>query len=528
MMHFSYLSYCTQNYCLFPRECSNSVEDQTDNEESSSLEYNLDIGLSDEFPELETENDTENNLPKEILDMVERHENHPTPNIEQARAVNIGTDETPREVKIGAELSSEQGKAITNLLREYQDIFAWSYQDMPGLDTDIVEHYLPLKAGCKPVKQKLRKLKPTWALQVRNEVMKQWEAGFLKVVSYPTWLANIVPVPKKDGKVRMCVDYRDLNRASPKDDFPLPNIDILVDNTAGHGMFSFMDGFSGYNQIKMAEQDQEKTAFTTQWGTFCYKVMPFGLKNAGSTYQRAMTTLFHDMMHREIEVYVDDMIAKSLDAESHIVNLRKLFERLRKYRLRLNPAKCVFGATSGKLLGFIVSKQGIEVDPAKIKAIVDMPAPTTQKEVRGFLGRLNYISRFITQLTATCEPIFKLLKKNAPTEWTKDCQQAFDKIKHYLLNPPVLVPPTPGRPLIMYLTVLESSMGSILGQCDESGRKERAIYYLSKRFTDYETRYTALEKTCCALAWAAHRLRHYMLNFTTMLIARMDPLKYIF
>ena len=119
----------------------------------------------------------------------------------------------------------------------------------------------------------------------------------------------------------MCVDYRDLN--SPKDSFPLPNIDILVDNTAGHGMFSFMDGFSGYNQIKMAEQDQEKTAFTTQWGTFCYKVMPFGLKNAGSTYQRAMTTQFHDMMHREIEVYVDDMIAKSLDAESHIVNLRK-------------------------------------------------------------------------------------------------------------------------------------------------------------------------------------------------------------
>lgn len=137
-------------------------------------------------------------MPKSILDMVERHENHPTPNIEQARAVNIGTDETPREVKIGAELSSEQGKAITNLLIKYQDIFAWSYQDMPELNTDIVEHYLPLKAGCKPVKQKLRKLKPTWALQVRNEVMKQWEAGFLKVVSL---LSNMVdqyhPSPKE-------------------------------------------------------------------------------------------------------------------------------------------------------------------------------------------------------------------------------------------------------------------------------------------------------------------------------------------
>jgi hypothetical protein len=185
MMHFRYLSYCTQNISLFPRECSNSVEDQTDNEESSSLEYNLDIGLSDEFPELETENDTDNNLPKERLDMVERHENHPTPNIEQARAVNIGTDETPREVKIGAELSSEQGKAITNLLREYQDILAWSYQDMQGLDTERVEHYIP--AGQAEVKKAQAGL--------RNKVMKQWEAGFLKVVSYPTWLTQ-----RKTGK----------------------------------------------------------------------------------------------------------------------------------------------------------------------------------------------------------------------------------------------------------------------------------------------------------------------------------------
>lgn len=164
-------------------------------------------------------------------------------------------------------------------------------------------------------------------------------------------------------------------------------------------MFSFMDGFPGYNQIKMAEQDQEKTAFTTQWGTLCYKVMPFGLKNAGSTYQRAMTTLFHDMMHRKIEVYVDDMIAKSLDAESHIVNLRKLFERLRKYRLRLNPAKCVFGATSWKLLGFIVSKQRIEVDPAKIKAIVDMPGGLKSS---GRWHRLTYNKSTLAFIVSLC------------------------------------------------------------------------------------------------------------------------------
>jgi len=155
-----------------------------------------------------------------------------------------------------------------------------------------------------------------------------------------------VPVPKKDGKVQMCVNYRDLNRACPKDNFPLPHIDVLMDNTVNFALFSFMDDFSGYNQIKMAPEYMEKTTFVTLWGTFCYKVMPFGLKNAGATYQQAMVALFHDMIHREIEVYVDDMIAKSKTEEEHLINLWRLFERLRKYQLRLNPAKCTFGVKS--------------------------------------------------------------------------------------------------------------------------------------------------------------------------------------
>ena len=194
-------------------------------------------------------------------------------------------------------------------------------------------------------------------LKIKEEMKKQLDAGFLEVSKYPQWVANIVLVPKKDGKVRMYVDYQDLKRASPKDNFPLPHIDTLVDNTAKHSLFSFMDGFSGYNQIKMASKDMEKTTFLTMWGIFCYKVMPFGLKNAESTYQRAMVTLFHDMMHKEIEVYVDDMIAKSQGEDDHVINLKKLFERLRKFQLKLNPAKCTFGTTSEKLLRFVVSKK---------------------------------------------------------------------------------------------------------------------------------------------------------------------------
>uniref|UniRef100_A0A2N9JBH2 Uncharacterized protein n=1 Tax=Fagus sylvatica TaxID=28930 RepID=A0A2N9JBH2_FAGSY len=381
-------------------------------------------------------------LEYDILEALERQDEGSKPNIEELEIVNLANEgEEPREVKIGTRCAAEQKEALIALLREFHEIFAWSYQDMPGLDTDIVVHKIPLKPECKPVKQALRRMKPEVILKIKEEVEKQLKAGFLSTVTYSDWVANIVPVPKKDGKVRMCVDYRDLNRASPKDNFPLPHIDTLVDNTATNVVFSFMDGFSGTPEPLISEP----------W-----------------------SPLFHDMIHHEIEVYVDDMIAKSRTAQDHLTDLRKLFQRLKKYQLRLNPNKCAFGVTSGKLLGFIVSGRGIEIDPAKT------------------------------------------------------ARRAFDKIKEYLLNPPILVPPTPGRPLILYLTVQEASMGCMLGQQDETGKKEQAIYYLSKKFTEPETRYLLVEKTCCALAWASKKLRQYMLYYTTWLVSRMDPIKYIF
>jgi len=374
----------------------------------------------------------------ELMRLVKQESKEIKPHQEDVETLNLGEEDEKKEVKIGTSMKREVKQELCVLLKEFRDVFAWSYNDMPGLDTDIVQHKLPLMPECPPVRQKLRRMKLEMSLKIKEEVQKQFDAGFLAVAKYPQWVANIVPVPKKDGKVRMCVDYRDLNRASPKDNFPLPHIDTLVDNTARFSLFSFMDGFSGYNQIKMALEDMEKTTFITLWGTFCYKVMSFGLKNAGATYQRAMVALFHDMMHEEIKVYVDDMITKSESEAEHILNLKKLFERLRKFKLKLNPAKCTFGVKSGKLLGFIVCQKGIEVDPNKMRAIIEMPTPNTEKEVRGFLGRLNYIARFISQLTSTCEPIFKLLHKNQAVKWNEDCQAAFDKIKQYLQDHPVL------------------------------------------------------------------------------------------
>ncbi|KAA3486005.1 RNA-directed DNA polymerase (Reverse transcriptase), Ribonuclease H [Gossypium australe] len=194
------------------------------------------------------------------------------------------------------------------------------------------------------------------------------------------------------------------------------------------------------------------------------------------------------MIHKEIEVYVDDMIAKSRIEKEHVQVLRKLFLRLRKFQLKLNPAKCTFGDRSGKLIGFVVSEKGTEINADKVNAIYELPPPCTQKEVQGFLGRLNYIARFISQLTEECDPIFCLLKKPNPGIWDEECQKTFDKIKHYLSNPPVLTPSSPDRSLILYLAIFRNSMGCVLGQHDESGKKERAIYYLGKKFTECETR----------------------------------------
>ena len=180
-------------------------------------------------------------------------------------------------------------------------------------------------------------------------------AGFIREVYHPNWLANVVLVKKANGKWRMCVDFTDLNKACPKNSFTLPRMDQLVDSIAGHKLLTFMDAFSRYNQIKMAEKDQEKTAFITSQRLYCYKVMPFGLKNVGATYQRLVNKMFNKQIGRNMEVYMDDILIKSKEELAHLDDLRETFATLKQYQMKLNPSKCVFGVASGKFLGFMVS-----------------------------------------------------------------------------------------------------------------------------------------------------------------------------
>jgi len=190
---------------------------------------------------------------------------------------------------------------------------------------------------------------------IADEMHKLLKVWFIREVDYQEWLANIVLLKKANGKWRMCVDFTDLNKACPKDCFTLPRIDQLVDLTSGHEVLSFMDAFSGYNQIYMAKSDQEKTSFTTDHGLYCYTMMPFGLKNVGATYQRPVNRMLWAQIGHNMEVYVDDMLIKSLNAGDHVTDLAEMFETLRRYQMKWNPQKCVFGVVSRKFLGFMVS-----------------------------------------------------------------------------------------------------------------------------------------------------------------------------
>uniref|UniRef100_A0A2N9ENF4 Integrase catalytic domain-containing protein n=1 Tax=Fagus sylvatica TaxID=28930 RepID=A0A2N9ENF4_FAGSY len=391
-------------------------------------------------------------------------------------------------------------------LEEYQDVFAWQYNEMPGIDPKLVAHSLNVEPGTKPVVQPMRTFHPEVEAQITQEVKKLLSAGFIKPIQHPRWLSNIVPVKKKNGQIRCCVDFRNLNKACPKDEFPLPNMDLLIDSAAGHAM------------------DAEKTAFRTPIGNFYYTVMPFGLKNAGATYQRTMTAMFHDMMHREIEDYVDDIVVKSKTRRDHFGVLKKVFERCRLYKLKMNPLKCAFGVSAGKFLGFLVHQRGIDVDPTRASAIATMKPPTTHKELKSFLGKLSYIRRFIPGLAAVTSAFSPLLKKGASFRWSTECQEAFEKVQNIMTKLPTVRAPISGKSLRLYLASNSQAIGALIAQEDGNG-VEQPIYYVSRTLKDAESRYSGAERSCLALIYASQKLRHYFLAHKVQLMTKSHPIR---
>src|SRR5256886_11756473 len=298
----------------------------------------------------------------------------------------------------------------------------------------------------------------------------------------------------------------------------------MVDNTAGYERMSFIDGFSGYNQIKMHPDDERHTAFRTPLGVFCYTVMPFGLKNAGATYQRAMDKIFSGLTRKTVECYVDDIAVKSRHKGDHLRDLREVFNLMRAHQLKMNPTKSFLVVSSGKFLGFVVTSKGIHLDPEKVSAIRDMEPPRSLKELRGLQGKLAYIRRFISNLSGRCQPFSKLMRKGVTFVWDQACQDAFDEIKRYLTTPPVLVPPTQGKPFFLYVRSMEHSLGALLAQKNNEGH-EQAIYYLSRTMVGAEHRYNPVEKECLALVFAVQKTRHYLTGQTIYVVSKINPLR---
>nr|ABF96015.1 retrotransposon protein, putative, unclassified [Oryza sativa Japonica Group] len=289
---------------------------------------------------------------------------------------------------------------------------------MPGVPREVIEHKLMVRPDAKPVKQKLQRFAPDRKQAIREELDKLLKAGFIREVLYLEWLTNLVMVRKANGKWRMCVDFTDLNKACPKDHFPLPRIDQLVDSTAGCELLSFLDAYSGYYQISMAKEDEEKTTFITPFGVFCYVKMPFGLITAGNTFQRTVQGALSDQLGNNVEAYIDNIVVKTKTSDSLIDDLRETFDNLQRYRLMLNPEKCTFGVPSGKLLGFLVSGRGIEANPEKIKAIENMKSPTRLKEVQKLIGCMAALSStvIVVEREKVQRPVYYISEAMLPTE----------------------------------------------------------------------------------------------------------------
>ena len=314
--------------------------------------------------------------------------------------------------KLGKSLGQAVQDQIPEVIARHLDVFAWTASDMPSTNLYFLCHRLTMDPKVRPVHQRRRKFNEERRQVIKEETKKLLSADHIREIQYPEWLANVVLVKKANGKWRMCVDFTDLNKACPKDLYPLPSIDALVESASGCRMLSFLDAFSGYNHIKMHPRDECKTTFMIELSCYYYMVMPFGLKNADATYQRLMDRVLAPMIRRNMQAYMDDMVVTSQVKDQHVADLEELFTTITKYILKLNPKKCMFGVETGKFLGFLLTERGIEANLEKCAAILAMRSPISVKEVQQLTGRMTTLSRFVSVGGDNGHPYFQCLRRN--------------------------------------------------------------------------------------------------------------------
>lgn len=435
-------------------------------------------------------------------------------------------------------LSSKERDQVQSLLREYSSVFAAHDQDLGC--THLVTHDIPLLDDI-PVRQRYRRIPPSDYELVKEHIHKLLEAEVIRESSSP-YASPIVLVRKKDGSLRLCVDYRQLNNKTRKDAFPLPRIDESLDALTGARWFSTMDLASGYNQVPVTESDRHKTAFCTPFGLFEWNRMPFGLCNAPSTFQRLMQRIFGDQQCQSVLLYLDDIVVFSSTVQEHLERLAVVLGRLRKEGLKAKLSKCSFFRTEVSYLGHVISDQGVATDPSKVEVVASWPIPITATELRSFLGFASYYRRFVEGFAKLAAPLHRRVaeligktakrKKPAPSTaglWNEECQQSFDALKAKLVSAPVLAYADFSRPFILEIDASHSGLGAVLSQEQEG--VVRPIAYASRGLRPTErnmSNYSSMKLELLGLKWAlTEKFREYLLGQKCVVYTDNNPLSHL-
>ncbi|KAJ0879019.1 putative nucleotidyltransferase, Ribonuclease H [Helianthus annuus] len=447
-------------------------------------------------------------------------------------------------VIISSSLTEEEKDRLMVVLRAHRHAIAWKLVDIKGINPSFCTHKILMEEEYRPVVQPQRRLNPNMQDVVKKEVLKLLDAGLIYPISDSAWVSPVQVVPKKGGMTvvvnekneliptrtvtgwRVCIDYRRLNDATRKDHFPLPFIDQMLERLSGQQFYCFLDGFSGYFQIPIAPEDQEKTTFTCPYGTFAYRRMPFRLCNAPATFQRCMVAIFHELIEDSMEVFMDDFSVFGSSFDSCLRNLDRVLARCEETNLMLNWEKCHFMVHEGIVLGHKISHAGLEVDQAKIDTISKLPPPTSVKSIRSFLGHAGFYRRFIRDFSKIARPMTQLLEKDRPFVFDAECTRAFELLKERLVTAPILVAPDWSLPFEVMCDASDSAVGAVLGQRRE--KHFHPIYYASKTLNDAQENYTTTEKELLAVVFACDKFRSYLVLSKTIIFTDHAALRYLF
>jgi len=410
---------------------------------------------------------------------------------------------TVREVKSDTQLSDDP--TVQALLTEYSDVFS---MEIPPFNPDApreVTLTIPTEPGAKPPSRPLYRYSPREYEAIKEYITELVNKGLIQPSISP-YGAPVIFVPKPDGSLRMCIDYRALNKQTLRNQGVIPNINDLLDKLSGATTFTSLDLVGGYYQLPIHPDDIHKTAFKTPLGLYEFKVLPMGLTNSPAVFQRAMNSMFKDKIDRYVLVYLDDILVFSKTPEEHVHHLRSVLQTLREHQYYIKPTKCDFFKPELKYLGHIVSAEGIKPDPKKVEAIAKWPVPNDTHQLRTFLGLSNYFRRFIQGYSKLVLPLTDLLQHTTPYRWTPQCQHAFDTLKHALITAPILKSPDFSKPFTVVVDASESNLavGAVLMQGDH------VIAYDSKKCTPAEQNYTTTELEMLAVVRACDIWRCYL------------------